>query len=524
MDPKPISTSDYLECILVYLVKVLLAFKRKRFGRAWPGTFWLQAEALWLEGFWIDSSLDGSVLLVSVYIIIFWYVLVKDLYIVWQFTGMQTFNSHINDHEDNVSFQDGRSSNQDKFIKYLYLKVKDYVIDREPRGALRSFYNLFNNHEDSFCLQDGTGSQFEEVLRCFHSKVKDSLVARQPGRGGIKTFCSYLNNRKDNLSFQDGSGRESNEFIKFLYSMLRLQGGNILVGVHRGVGGASGLGGGGGLGGRDYPRGEIGRHALVGDWVWVVELQEGGLVLKLDEGGAVVQLNQIEVHPVHLVGVDQASLAQFCDCILQIAIRLRLEAPDGQTSGLLLGLQRGAQQIIIGATAMVIGESGKNVNELIVRRVSKFATHLATRGDFPLFVILYTLSIRTGGIRIWRCRLMRLMRMSTSFSPGSFLGIAGPAKTKDLRIGNRRVVFGNNVFSPNYISAVEGQEAGVGLLLVVRDGFVDGGLVLSKSLHLATQVFNLLLEFGHVGVVSVDAMVSLGWTGMFRNQGCFGNL
>ena len=119
---------------------------------------------------------------------------------------------------------------------------------------------------------------------------------------------------------------------------------------------------------------------------------------------------------------------------------------------------------------------------------------------------------------------MRLMRMSTSFSPGSFLGIAGPAKTKDLRIGNRRVVFGNNVFSPNYISAVEGQEAGVGLLLVVRDGFVDGGLVLSKSLHLATQVFNLLLEFGHVGVVSVDAMVSLGWTGMFRNQGCFGNL
>ena len=50
------------------------------------------------------------------------------------------------------------------------------------------------------------------------------------------------------------------------------------------------------------------------------------------------------------------------------------------------------------------------------------------------------------------------------------------------------------------------------LLFVVRDGLVivDVGLVLSKSLHLATQVFILLLEFGHFG--SVDAMVSLGWT------------
>ena len=48
---------------LVLSFKVMLAFKRKRFGQAWLGTFRLQAEALWPGSFWWVYSSNGSVLL-----------------------------------------------------------------------------------------------------------------------------------------------------------------------------------------------------------------------------------------------------------------------------------------------------------------------------------------------------------------------------------------------------------------------------------------------------------------------------
>ena len=477
MDPKPKSTSEFFEFNWFYLAKVLLAFKRKRFGRAWPGTFWLQAEALWLESFRNGFSLDGSVLLESVSKIYTWYILVKDQYVVWQFRGVRKKdNGHINDHEDNLSFQDESGRNQVKIIEQCYRKVKVSFIVRQFRGAIITFY-------------------------------------------------SYSNNREDGFSFQDGIWKKSNEFIKCFYLMIRLLSGNILDDVHRGV--ASVLGGGrdsvlGGLGWRDDSGGEEGCHALIGNRVRVEELEEGGLVLKFDKGGALVKLAKVEVHPINLVGVHQPCFAQFSDSKLEIAIWGSLQTPDGQSSSFLLGLKSRAQQIKVWPATMKIGESGKNGNVKIRKRVYKFASYLATMGDFPLAVILYTFSIKTGGILTWRCRLRRVMRMSTSFSPGSLLGMAGPEKTKDLRIGNRNEVYGKNSFSPNNIGAIEGQESGVGVLLVFGDGPVEVSLAFAESLHLSIQVSNLLLKVGHGRLVVVDVMVISCQTGIFTVQVCTG--
>ena len=126
VDPELKLTLVDKKTVLVFSFKVVLAFKRKRFGLAWPGTFRLQAEALWLESFWLGSSSNGSVLLEPVSVDMYMYVLVTDPRVM-QYRTSSSYGFSSWECEFIILFQDGsEKERREEWIKcfYFYLMYR----------------------------------------------------------------------------------------------------------------------------------------------------------------------------------------------------------------------------------------------------------------------------------------------------------------------------------------------------------------------------------------------------------------
>ena len=452
MDPKLNYTSGYfdlrscknLSCL--FYLKVVSAFKWKRFGQAWPGTFRLQVEALWLESSWKVFSMNGCVLLETVcklvnYKIDSWYSLGKDLIVrhfgmemdVWSLICKCVFIFQV---------ENGSIDEDTRVFYYVW-----FLLDFLEKDQMVMFYKKqLNNEYDK----------------------------------GEEIFFS-----------QDGNWKERKNCIKYFYSILRLQEGKRLIGVHV----SSFRGGGGVLGRGEDPCFQEGRHLLIGYWVGTEHLKKGRLVLNEKELGVVMELDQVHVVPIDSGLVNEAGRGKLRKGKFQVGVGLGLLAPDRQFG--LVVFQSGAEQVVVGGTRVVINKPGNGRKKLflVFKKGRKCDTYFTTMGDFALLVCLEALAMNGGGILMLKWRADKSMTMFTSLSPGTLLGTAGPANTSDLEYRkNKMFLFGSSLFSPYNVYSFQSQEVGVRLLLVFGDS-------LGQGLHLVSQDLDLGLEVRHVGVV-----------------------
>ena len=470
MDPKLKYTTFSIDLrsvknLSLFYSKVVSASKWKRFGQAWPGTFRLQVEALWLESSWKVFSMNGCVLLETVCKlrnrVDGWYSLVKDL-IVWHF----------------------RMEMDDWIWTYKYVDVIIFQ-DEKRNGSRREYTGLFH---------------YTWILSYFLETDHTTVMLFK------KQLKTEYYKRKEGISFRDANGKESREkSIKYFYSSLRLHEGKCLAGVH----GSSIRGGRGGnvLGRSQDSSRQEGRHLLVSYGVVAEHFQQGRLVLNKEKVRVFVELHQIHVVAINPGLVNKASGSKLRQGKLDVGVGLGLLAPDRKFGRVVL--QSGAEQVVIGRTRVKISKpgNGRKNKFLVFKKGSKCGTYFTTMGDLALFVCLEALAINGGGILMLKWRADKSITMFTSFSPGTFLGTTGPANTRDLEFRNNQMfLFGSSLYLPYYIRSFQRQEFGVRLLLVAGHG-------LGQVLHLVSQDLDLGFEVRHIGIGVSAAMEVLSGIG-----------
>ena len=279
-------------------------------------------------------------------------------------------------------------------------------------------------------------------IRCVISDGHISLNASEERsfRESTLEICIY----KETLSFQDDAEKDHRTgCIKRFYSKFGLQRDNS-GGVH-GAGGP-GLGGGGGGGRRHDSSAEEGVDALVGYRVGMEDFQKSRIILNEEKGRVLVQLHKIHVVSVNFGLVQQTSLTQLGDGKFEVTIRLSLKPPDLQVGSLLQSFQFWAKQVKVRPRRVMVSKPIRKLDLNLWVDGLYCPTYLATMGDFPLEVFLETFTIMVGWIRMFRWREVKPMRMSTSFSPGTLLGTARPAKTSELKLWDRNMFGGNSFY------------------------------------------------------------------------------
>ena len=174
MDPEPKKE------ILVSFLKVVLAFKRIRFGRPWPGTVRLQAVSLWFDSSWMGLSSSGVALLRSN--IQIWYSWVKDPSVLKREDGR--YNGVSINSINVFTFQDG-------------MKV---IRKQERRERTKYFYSIVTELDDELPLQghrvlgilDGRRQMYRRRLCPFLLGAFDEFCLSQLGDRAMEVYSGEV--------------------------------------------------------------------------------------------------------------------------------------------------------------------------------------------------------------------------------------------------------------------------------------------------------------------------------------------